>query len=72
MPSSSIGTAHVCRLARVEGDQPAEERRVLGDDHVARVDQQLGNEVETLLPAVQDQDLVLAQVTPSLAMRPAI
>ena len=48
----------VGRFARVERDQPTEEGGVLGDHDVARVDQQLGDEVESLLTAVQDQHLV--------------
>ena len=49
----------VGRLTGVERDQPAEERRILGDDPVALVDEQLGDEVEPLLAAVQDQDVVV-------------
>ena len=48
----------VRRLGRREGDQRAEERRVLGHDDAARVDHELGGEVETLLAALDDQDVV--------------
>ena len=41
-----------------ERDQRPEERRVLGDDHVAGVDHQLGGQVEPLLAALDDQHVV--------------
>ena len=52
------GHRAVVRLARVEGDQRTEEGRPLGDDDVAGVDEQLGREVQALLPALGDQDVV--------------
>ena len=53
MPSSSIGTVQVARLAGVERDQRPEEGRVLDDHRVARVEQQLGHQVQALLAALQ-------------------
>ena len=45
----------VGRLARVERDQRAEERRVLGDHDVAGVEDELGDEVQALLRTLEDQ-----------------
>ena len=58
MPSASIRTAAYARLGRGERDQRAQERRVLGDDHVAGVDHQLRGQVEALLAALDDQHVV--------------
>ena len=48
----------VGRLVRVEREQCAQERRRLGDDHVTRVEHQLGDQVEPLLRPLDDQYVV--------------
>ena len=71
MPSASVRTGAYARLGGGERDQRAEERRVLGDDHVAGVDHQLGGQVEPLLAALDDQHVVGGAGMPSRVSRSA-
>ena len=48
----------VVGLTRVEGDQRPEEGGPLRDDDVAGIHEELGGEVQTLLPTLGDEDVV--------------
>jgi hypothetical protein len=58
MPPASVRTGAYAGSVGGERDERPEERRVLGDDHVAGVDDQLGGQVEALLTSLDDQHVV--------------
>ena len=55
-------------LVGAEGGDRARVGRRLGDDHVTRIKQRLADQVDDLLTAGGDQDLVRIDVIPSAAM----
>ena len=56
---------------RGERDQRSQERGVLGDDHVARIDHHSRGQVESLLTALDDQHVVCGAGIPSRVSRSA-
>ena len=57
-PSSSIGDVHDARLVRPEDAERADVAGRLGEDHVARIDEQLRHEIERLLRTGRGHDVV--------------